>query len=296
MQILKGHASGKPIYALSFSRDGKHLASSAQDETIRLWDLFTGRGQIVNRSDSWIVDFDPTNTRLLFNDSFPHGHVILNLDGDARTPLQPATYGTAIFSHDGKTVIVSEGNAIHFHDAASGNRLRSDPLTAVSRFLVSKVSQDGRLIAGCGWLNGSQQGNGYPAIVLEFPSGLEVARFNDATSYNNDLAIAADGRFLAGTASTYLRVWEVESRRLVFQDQPNKKRICHGVAFSPDGRWMASTHYDHSVRLYSTSDWSVQRTWDWGIGPTTAVTFAPDGLRVAAGGKKGKIVIWDIDP
>ena len=37
-------------------------------------------------------------------------------------------------------------------------------------------------------------------------------------------------------------------------------------------------------------------TFDWGLGPVTALAFAPDGLLCAAGDAAGQIAVWDVDP
>jgi len=41
LQILEGHSSS--VSAISFSLDGKTVASASYDETVRLWDERTGK-------------------------------------------------------------------------------------------------------------------------------------------------------------------------------------------------------------------------------------------------------------
>jgi WD40 repeat protein len=41
MATLKGH--GAPVYRVSFSPDGKMLASGSSDKSIKVWDVTTGQ-------------------------------------------------------------------------------------------------------------------------------------------------------------------------------------------------------------------------------------------------------------
>jgi WD40 repeat protein len=59
VRILKGHRPGKPIRCLAFSPDGTKLASSALDYKTFLWDLATGRHEVIETTDSFTVTFSP---------------------------------------------------------------------------------------------------------------------------------------------------------------------------------------------------------------------------------------------
>lgn len=72
-------------------------------------------------------------------------------------------------------------------------------------------------------------------------------------------------------------------------------RFFQACAFSPDGGLLASAHNDGRVRLHETTTWREIAAYDWGVGPVTNVAFAPDGMKAAASGKRGLIVVWDVD-
>jgi hypothetical protein len=47
------------------------------------------------------------------------------------------------------------------------------------------------------------------------------------------------------------------------------------------------------VRLWDLETGQSRGAFDWGIGPLTAVVFAPDGMKAAVAGRD-TIVVWDV--
>lgn len=97
-----------------------------------------------------------------------------------------------------------------------------------------------------------------------------------------------------GTAGPRLRIWDLEGNRELALHKRGTKHF-QGLAFTADGRYLASVSNDETVRLWETCTWQEHRTYTWQIGRLLNVALAPDGCRAAAGSDQGQVVIWDVD-
>ena len=69
----------------------------------------------------------------------------------------------------------------------------------------------------------------------------------------------------------------------------------HSVAFSPDGRRLASASYNNMARIRDAETGVLQQALEGHTDSVHSVTFSPDGKRLASGSYDNTVRIWDAE-
>jgi WD40 repeat protein len=261
---LKGHTAR--VVLLKFAADGNSLASGSDDGTARLWNLST---------------FDVSRI------------VATKAQGSAG----------AAYSPDGRWLGTAhlDGTA-QIRDAVTG-RLALTLRAASHRVTSLTFSPDGRTFA--------TGGADSQVKLWDLATGQERRRFvglpgpPDRMSRNAvaSVAFSPDGRLLAagfGNMGLYgpapdqgIKLWEVASGREMRSLRGHRCTV-PALAFSPDGKILATGGHDRSVKLWRVSTGEAIRTLAC-ADDVKCVAFSPDGKRLAIAMTSAAIQLWEMD-
>jgi WD40 repeat protein len=290
LQTLEGH--NDYVNAVIFSPDDKLLASASSDSSVQSWDA---------RSGTLLQTFGEqyaTYTAMAFS---PDGRLLAVVSGcvvelwDARSGALLQTLSENVeavaFSPDGKLLTCDLGCDTKLWDARSGELLQTILLQTIEEhrlehlidFWAVAFSPDGKLLAGV---------SKYSGKLWDARSGTLLQTFRE--QYNDQLstalAVSLDGKLLASVSPRNVKLWDVRSGALL---QTLYHRDVMAVAFSPNGRLLASASIDKAVRLWNAHSGALLQTLE-NHNPVSAVAFSSDGKLLASASVDMTVELWTV--
>lgn len=287
---LRGHEEF--VLCLRFTPDAKHLVTGSADQSIRLWDVGTGRE---------ITRMNGHADAITSVDVHPEGGIIVSggTDGavrfwNAATGEQLASYisgsdiitGVAFHPSGGQVVAVTDEGILVFLDPATGEKIRSIETNSLG---VSQIAfnPDGSLIATV-----IEDG---PIKVWSTESGAERLILQESSNIISTIAFSPDGsRIVAGNLENMVKLWDAATGKEVATFHGHSSGIT-SVAFSPDGRHLASGDWADTIKLWEISSGQELASLDEHGDDINGVAFSPDGTLLATASDDGTAKLWDLN-
>ncbi len=321
------------VWAIAVSPGGRTIASAGADGTVKLWDTEPPRERLkLPIPNPASFRFSPDGRTLL---TIGVGLQWSVARWDARSgslleraPLKPtSTYAAFAFSRDGRFLAISDREStITLHDFVSGER-RSLPDPGSRDVHILEFSPDDRyLLVARGqrlWDLSNHQLISFPWKEEAFVAFTATGHLVVAGLYSGNvrwwdprtgrsragslkphhgvesITPSPDGRILA-SLDTYARrihLWSADTLELKVE-MPGHPEITAPLAFSPDGKTLASAGSDRTIKLWDVATGEEFLTLGGYTGTIWIVAFSPDGKALATLSSTGppdnplEIILW----
>lgn len=285
-------------WTAKFSPDGKHVLTGSDKGPVRVWEIpphphlsvFTGHTGIVNS-----VAFSPDGELLATG-----GQDGLRL-WDKRTGQLVhhfadagwVAYGTA-FSSNGRRLLSGnlDGTATLW-DVAGGRAERQFSHPFGFQVYDAEISPDGRSILTAGVVANSLEGSGM--FVWGIQTGDKKLQIDTGGTPINQATFSPDGQYIVGGIGNepLARMWDAKTGNLVREFKGHSGWVA-GVAFSADGKYLATASNDNTARLWDVQTGQELRQFTGHIEAVFAVAFSPDGKTLLTASLDGTARLWDV--
>jgi len=331
IRALKGHSDD--VRGVALTKDGRRAVSASVDETLKVWDVESGRalrsleghtdivyGVALSGDGRFAVSASMDETLKVWD--VESGRALRTLEGHF------AAVNAVAVSEDGRRVVSgSSDHTVKVWDLESGTELHTllghaDVVTAVA------IRGDGRRAVSASldqtlkvWdvesetelhtLQGHSDGvygvalsrDGRHAIsassdktlkVWDVEGGSELRTLEGHSSIVRGVAMGADGRRAVSAAEDRtLKVWDIESGSELRSLQGHADLV-FGVAMSADERLAVSASRDKMLMVWDVERGRELRTVEGHADAVTAIAASGNGRRVVSASRDKTLKVWDV--
>ncbi len=253
---LKGHSG--MVMGVAFSPDGKRLASASQDGMMKVWDAASGQELLTLKGHPWIIN------SVAFS---PDGKRLASGSWDQTVKVWDVTRAQESLTLKGHT----------------------DEVYSVA------FSPDGRWLASAG--------RDRKVKLWDASSGQETLTLKGHTGAVASVVFSPDGKRLASATGYFydkltkskpgeVKVWDATSGQEILTLKGHARGVL-SVAFSSDGKRLASASWDQTVKVWDAMSGQEMLTLKGHTNGVAGVAFSPDGKRLASASWDQTIKVWD---
>ncbi|AVH68387.1 nSTAND1 domain-containing NTPase [Nostoc sp. 'Peltigera membranacea cyanobiont' N6] len=284
---LEGHDNS--VNSVSFSSDGKTLASGSWNKTIKLWNVHTGEEiRTLKGHDESVssVSFS-SDGKTLASGSRDKTIKLWNVEtGEEIRTLKGHDYSVSSvsFSCDGKTLAsASEDKTIKLWNVQTGEEIRTLKGHDESVSSVSFSSDDKTLAS-------ASEDKTIKLWNVQIGEEIRTLKGHDHVVYS--VSFSSDGKTLASASEDKtIKLWNVQTGEEI-RTLKGHDHVVYSVSFSSDCKTLASGSVD--IKLWNVETGEEIRTLKEYDEPVISVSFSSDGKTLASGSLDKTIKLWNV--
>jgi len=273
--------------------DGRRVVSTSFDQTLRVWDLESGRTLATLQGHSaWVrgCAMTPDGRRVVSASDdktlkvwdLASGQLLATLQGHSRSGNSCAV------TPDGRHAIsASDDKTLKIWDLASGHTLAT--LQGHSAWVRGcAVTPDGRHVVSAS--------TDHTLMVWDLASGQSLATLQGHLRPVNACAVTPDSRrVISASADHTLKVWDLASGQSLATLQGHSLSV-NACAVTPDGQCVLSASDDQTLKVWDLASGQPLATLHGHSAWVRTCAITPNGRRVVSASDDQTLKVWDLAP
>ena len=290
VRTLKGHSDD--VRGVAISGDGRRAVSASTDETLKVWDVESGRELRTLEGHT-----DAVHGVALSGD----GRIAVSASGDETLKAWDVESGTELctleghfaavtavaISEDGKRAVsASSDNTLKVWDVETGSELNT--LLGHTDIVYGVAMSGDRRRAVSASLDQTLK-------VWDLEGGGELRTLSGHSDIVYGAAMSEDGqRAISASSDRTLKVWDVETGAEL-RTLEGHAGVVRGVAVSFDGRRAVSASEDRTLKVWDVDSGRELRTLQGHSAIVYSVAMSRDGRRAISASRDKMLKVWDLE-
>jgi WD40 repeat protein len=274
------------LRSVRFSADGSRLVTESANGSIWIWDTASGRAVASPRFSEY--EAIEGSVPFFFDGgtlAFLKEQTIFIWDvatAEQKVSFSGGPFGRFAVDPTGRFFVQSDWTEVTVYDLVSGNARYSLEFPKQTRNRQLAFSPDGCRLAI----------TGYEVRIFDLASGAEVSRLTELGSYTGKIVFSEDGKRVATCVEEPVRVWDVETGRLL-ATYCDHDLWAEEESASPDGKWVARI-VERSITLADAASGTVRVQLPEAKSRVIELAWSRNGQYLLTRSAFQGIQVWDV--